>query len=184
MITEPTVEARDGVAADPGCPADFAGRWWVLHTRARNEKLVARALAERGVAHYLPLLSVQHTYAKGTASYTLPLFPGYLFLCGEPADCDLAWRTNRVANVLDVTDQGRLVSELTQIHRALTRGANIKLLAGIQPGQRCRVRAGPLRDLEGIVVRNGHGCRMYLSVSLLSQSAVIEIDANLLERIE
>ena len=71
----------------------IAGRWWVLHTRSRNEKRVSSELERERVRHYLPLVSVKHTYAKHKATFQLPLFPGYVFLCGDAGDCDKARRT-------------------------------------------------------------------------------------------
>jgi transcription antitermination factor NusG len=160
-----------------------AGRWWVIYTRARHEKAVAQALAERGVLHFLPLIPVHHTYARGRATYDVPLFPGYLFLCGAHGDCETARRTNRIVQLIDVPDQARLRVELARIARVLEHGTNVQRLMGIQVGRRCRVRAGPLRDLEGVVVQEGQRCRMHLAVSMLGQSVVVEIDAALLEQV-
>lgn len=169
-------------AADRGtwiarCP----GRWWVLHTRARNEKRVASALAERGIAHYLPLVSVHHTYAKRKATFQVPLFPGYVFLCGDHGECEHARRTNRIAKILPVEDQAGLRRELQHICCVVERGANVELFPALQAGQRCRITHGALKDVEGVVIRQGGRCRMYLSVSTLGQSAVVEVDAALLE---
>jgi transcriptional antiterminator RfaH len=160
---------------------DAPDPWWVVHTHARNEKLIAQALAQHHACFYLPLVSVHHTYAKSKASFQVPLFPGYLFVCGGHAECDVARRTNRVAQILRVDDQPRLRRELTQVYRAISSGKQITLYRAIQVGQMCRITRGPLQGTEGVVVRNGHGCRMYLAVSMLGQSAEIEIDAGLLE---
>ena len=157
--------------------------WWVVHTQARNEKLIAQTLAQRGVCFYLPLVSVQHTYAKSKATFQVPLFPGYLFLNGEHAECDVARRTNRVAQILRVDDQRRLRQELTQVYRAISSGKQLTLYNAIKVGQICRITRGPLQGTEGVVIRNGNGCRMYLAVSMLGQSAEIEIDAGLLEAV-
>jgi transcriptional antiterminator RfaH len=186
-------------AADAGKPGDddglgrvrssewflhAAGRWWVLHTRLRNEKRVAHELAERRVRHYLPLVTVRHTYAKSRARFDVPLFPGYVFLCGDDRDCDAARRTNRVATILPVFDQAGLRKELMHIYCVVERGQAVELFPAIQPGQRCRITGGVLKDVEGVVVRHGARCRMYLSVSTLGQSAAVEVDAALLEVID
>jgi transcription antitermination factor NusG len=171
------------VGTNPWAPAATA-RWWVLHTLARNEKRVAEALANRGIAHYLPLVSVQHTYAKSRATFSLPLFPGYLFLCGDEAACVTARETRRVAAVLGVQDQARLQRELAHVWRAVESRRGIELYPSIRPGKRCRVTRGPLAGLEGVAIRTGSRCRMYLSVTMLGQSAVVEVDAALLELVE
>ena len=177
--------ARSAPRIAPGNPEDWivrgSGRWWVLHTRARNEKQVAHALAEQRVRHYLPLVSVRHTYAKAKVTFRVPLFPSYVFLCGDHGDCDKARRTNRIASILHVEDQEGLRAELWQIHRVVEGGNAVELFPALQAGQRCRITRGALQGVEGVVVRHAGRCRMYLSVSTLGQSAMVEVDAALLE---
>ena len=159
------------------------GRWWVLHTRARNEKRVAAALADGGLCHYLPLVAVRRTYAKSSVVFDLPLFPGYVFLAGGYEACDRARRTNRVANILPVADQVQFCDELMQIYRVVESGDAVQLVTGIPPGTRCRVRTGPFQGLEGVVIRQGRQCRLHLSVTILGQSAAVELDAAIVEPI-
>jgi len=176
-------------AAGPACGEEHAvriarlrGRWWVLHTRAQNEKRVASELERHGCAYYLPLVTVRHTYSRSRqAVFHKPLFPGYLFLCGDYRDCEIAWRTNRVANVLEVHDQERLRTELQHICRLIEGGRNVELYQGLQPGRRCRVVSGPLRGVEGVVLQWSGRTRLYVGVSMIGQSATVEIDATLLE---
>lgn len=191
-----------GAASSPGAPpadayavsfalrrTDRSGEWiervadpWhVLHTRARNEKRVAEALEQAGIVHYLPLARVEHTYAKRRATFLVPLFAGYVFVSGGPEACELARGTHRVAAVLEVVEQDAFRRELRQIYRVVERGQALELFPALKEGQRCRVKSGPLRGLEGVVLRHGQRCRMYLSVSTLGQSAVVEVTAAQLE---
>jgi transcriptional antiterminator RfaH len=180
--------ARPAVPDAPGKPEDWIGRglgrWWVLHTRARNEKRVASLLAEQHVRHYLPLVKVHHTYAKARVTFRVPLFPGYLFLCGEHSDCDKARSTHRIVSILHVADQDRLRAELRHICRVVEGGKAVELFPALQVGHRCRITRGALQGVEGVAVRHGGRCRMYLSVSTLGQSAMVEVDAALLEAID
>jgi transcription antitermination factor NusG len=164
--------------------SEVPGRWWVLHTRARNEKVVASALARHRVPYYLPLARLERTYAKCRVTVRLPLFPGYLFLCGDHEAREKAWRTNRVAKILEVKDQGQLRAELCHVCQALESGGKVDLFASLRKGRRCRITGGTLKGLEGVVLRRGRHCRMYLSVTMLGQSAVVEVDSALLEPID
>ena len=60
--------------------ADASARWWVLHTRPRAEKAVARQLVGREVGFYLPLYEHRLTSGGRVRSSYLPLFPGYVFV--------------------------------------------------------------------------------------------------------
>ncbi|MHC4587373.1 MAG: KOW motif-containing protein, partial [Planctomycetota bacterium] len=51
----------------------------------------------------------------------------------------------------------------------------------IKKGQRCRVIAGPLMGLEGIVVRSNNAVRLVLQIDMLGQAASVEIDVDMIE---
>ena len=164
--------------------SEVPGRWWVLHTRARNEKVVALALAQHRVPYYLPLARLERTYTKCRVTVRLPLFPGYLFLCGDHEAREKAWKTKRVAKILPVDDQEQLRTELRQVCQALEAGGKVDLFASLRKGRRCRITGGTLKGLEGAVLRRGRHCRMYLAVTMLGQSAMVEVDGALLELID
>lgn len=156
-------------------------QWWVLYTKARNEKAVARALDNQQIPTYLPTVPVRHTYAKRKVAFDVPLFPGYLFMRGTPLERERALQTNRVAHVIQVDDQTRLERELAQIRRAIESGASLELYPSLHIGQRCRVTSGALAGIEGTVLRHGTKSQIVLSVTILSQSALLDFDGALLE---
>ena len=159
--------------------------WWVVHTKARAEKAVAQHLERRGVQHFLPLARVQRRYgARSATEVSLPLFPGYLFLCGGDTERMITLDTRRVARVIRVLDQEGLKQELGQIYRTVNSGMLVDLYPGIKRGRRCRVIAGSLKGIEGVVLRRRGVCRVYLAVEILGQSAEVELDPELLEVVE
>ncbi len=162
----------------------FIGRWWVLHTRARNEKVVASALARIDVQHFLPMVRRTRTYAGRPRQTEIPLFPGYVFLCGGEEDRLTALKTNRVAHVLEVADQEGIRHDLRQIHCAVRGDEPIDLFPGLRVVCRCRVTSGSLVDLEGVVIRRRGLWRVYVGVEFLGQSAELEIDPAMLEMID
>src|SRR5262245_33069439 len=60
--------------------------WFALRTRARHEKLVARALAERGVECFLPLSRERHRWSDRFTIVEVPLFSTYLFVRLDPGE--------------------------------------------------------------------------------------------------
>jgi len=157
------------------------GQWYVAHTKARNEKALAWSLHHWNIAYFLPLIP-KKTRRKGRLYQSLlPLFGGYLFFCGEQEKRYIALTTNRIANVIDVVDQAKLVQQLCGIHRAITSGLPVDTHPYLKAGDRCRVTAGPLIGHEGIVVRKNKLTRILLQIDILGQAAAVEIDADLLE---
>jgi hypothetical protein len=46
-----------------------------------------------------------------------------------------------------------------------------------------RVKTGPLRGLEGILVRQKNWCKLLLSVEMLQRSVAVEVDLAIVERV-
>jgi len=167
-----------------GSLAEFAGDWWVAYTRARNEKALAWDLLSHNIAYFLPLVERLRFSGGRRRRVLLALFPSYVFLCGDAADRHAAMATNRVCQTIRVGDRPSFVRELQSIECALNRGAMLDLCTQPAVGARCRVAAGPLHGLEGVVIRRAKTARLVLQVSFIGQGAVVEIDADLLELVD
>lgn len=166
-------------------PADSSDlACWVLYTKARHEKALARAACEREVSHFLPLLR-EEKYSRGRRhSVHTPLFPGYVFLFGTEDDRVWSLTTKHVSRVLTVPDSQRIMADLGQIHNLLGANALVTPERRLGPGKRVRVRSGPLAGMTGmIIVRRGEA-RLLVSVDFLQQGASVEIDDFMLEEIE
>jgi transcription antitermination factor NusG len=114
----------------------------------------------------------------------LPLFGGYLFFCGDQDHRLDVLRTNRVANIIAVKDQRKLLGELVQIEHALRTGAALTPHKYVKAGQHCRIIAGPLVDLQGIVVKAKNTTRLVLQIDMLGQASSVEVDADVIEVID
>ena len=163
---------------------DFTERWWVAHTKSRNEKALAHDLINKRVSYFLPMSWKVQRRSGRTIRTLLPLFSGYLFFCGGESTRIETLRTNRVANVIEVKDQQKLVDELVQIEQALRAGAPLVPHKYLKAGQRCRVIAGPLTDLQGLIVKAKNAMRLVLQVDMLGQAASVEIDMDMIEILE
>ena len=160
------------------------GLWWVAHTKSRNEKALAHDLKAKNVGYFLPMTWKVRRQSHRTIRSLLPLFTGYLFFCGDEAGRIELLKTNRVANLIEVSDQENLVSELARFERALLAGAPLIPHKYLEKGQWCRVIAGPLLGLEGIVVQARSNARLVLQIDMLGQAASVEIDVDMVEPIQ
>jgi len=114
----------------------------------------------------------------------LPLFSGYLFFCGSEKQRLEVLRTNRVANLLTVSNQEKLTAELSQIERALLAGARLKPDNYIRAGQMCRIVAGPLAGLQGVVIKTSRQMRLVLQIDILNQAGSLEISEDMIEPVD
>ena len=159
-------------------------KWCVAHTKARNEKALAWELLKKDIAYFLPMVE-KTTVSRGRRSRSLVvLFSGYVFLCGSREDRYAAMTTNRIASTIEVIDQGRLVKELGSIQKALEAPKKLDPFPYLRTGKKCLVTSGPLKGVEGILVRRKNISRLVLQVQVLGQAVATEIDASLLEPID
>ena len=163
---------------------DFAGVWWVAHTKARNEKALAKDMVAKNISYFLPMTWKAHRSRGRIVKSLLPLFGGYLFFCGSEGQRVEVLKTNRAANIIEVRNQDKLVTELVQIEHALKAGVPLSPHQYVKTGQVCRVVAGPLADLQGIVVKATDQTRLVLQIDMLGQAASVQIDANMIEPVE
>lgn len=174
------------IPAEAAIPDGLPGRWWVAHTKPRTEKALARDLRLLGLNYYLPLRRRQ-TRSRNTGRTSrsiVPVFTGYLFFNGTVEERHRSLTTHRIANILAVTAQDRLISELRHLHRLLVAGLDFQLHPEIQVGQWARVIAGPLIGTEGVVSGRLSRMRLVLNVGMLGQSVSVRVDRDMLECID
>src|SRR5262245_16456577 len=154
-----------------------AGRaWWVLHTRPRQEKSLARYLHEQQVPYYLPQVRQRLRYARCQRTVYLPLFPGYLFLLAGKEGRLTALSSGRVARSLEVPDQDELWQDLRQVYRLIDSGASLTPEDRLRPGQAVEIRGGPLAGLRGTVLRTASGRRLLVQVNFIQRGASLEVE--------
>lgn len=163
---------------------EMAGTWWVAHTKSRNEKSLAWDLLKRGTSYFLPMIEKVRVLRGRKVKSIMVLFSGYLFFCGSEDERYRAMTTNRIASTIEVTDQDRLIKELSYIQTAMSGPKQLDPFAYLQAGRRCVVMAGPLKGIEGLLVRRKNIDRLVLRVQVLGQAVSTEIDASLLEVID
>jgi len=157
------------------------GDWWVAHTKARAEKALAWDLVGHSIPYYLPMTERTVIWGGRKRRVLKPIFSSYVFFSGSSEDRYRVLRTNRVCQVIPVRHRGPFIEEIHAIHRALSSNIPLDLHPFAAVGKRCRVAAGPLEGIEGIVIRKDDAMRLVLQVNILGQGASLEISADLLE---
>lgn len=173
------------ITAEQAIPEGLDGRWWVAHTRPRNEKRLAADLRLLGIFNYLPLYPRQTRGGARRRVYQsiLPVFPGYLFFNGTEEQRLRALTTNRIVSVLSVPRQDELVRDLRSVQQALAAGVGFRWHPEVKIGDLARVVSGPLMGVEGVVFRRLSKTRLVLNVMMLGQSVSVEVSDDVLEKL-
>lgn len=156
---------------------DGQGRnWWVLHTRPRQEKSLARQLYQARVPFYLPLIE-RRLLIRGKAMQShLPLFGGYLFLLAEPEERIFSLATRRIVQSLEVKNQEQLWKDLSQVYRLIQSGLPVTPEDRLHPGSWVQIHCGPLAGLKGKIVRSASGKRFVVEVDFIQKCASVVMD--------
>lgn len=167
-----------------GClPRDDDRRWWVVHTKARQEKAIARDLLAQSIAYFAPQTE-RTTLVRGRKRRSfVPVFSSYVFLYGTEAERYKSLTTNRVAQVIKVDDQHQLWNDLTGVWRLIESKAPLTVEGRLMTGDRVRIRSGVLAGIEGIVTERRAKCRLLVGVQMLQQGISMEVDDFILEPI-
>jgi transcription antitermination factor NusG len=161
--------------------ADLCGRWWLGHTKARAEKAFAFDLMGRGIGHFLPMVERVRMSGGRKRHAMMPLFPSYVFFCGDETTRYHAMTTDRLCQVIPIIDQPKIIEQLSHLELALAGKAQLDPYPFAVVGERCRVVSGPFQGIEGVVIQRTTVARLVLQVGILGQGAAMEIDAGLLE---
>lgn len=175
----------EAVVDPSGMSPDGEGRrWLVYYTIARREKDLMRKLEAAEIPFYGPLVRRRLRSPGGrTRESYVPLFPGYVFSWADDDQRRAALATNTIARWIPVGDERMLVNDLRAIRQLIESDRPLTPEARLEPGQVVRVRAGPLKGIEGMVVTRRGVERLLVAVRFLNQGASIELEDVDLERI-
>ncbi len=156
--------------------------WYAVRTRSNCERKVSLLLADKGIEYYLPTFRELHQWKDRKKLVEQPLFPGYLFArINDSRESRLSVVcSDGVVNILGYGETIEVVPdrEIESVRRLLESTVRCQAHPLLQKGAWVRVKRGPLRNLEGLLVRLKSQSRLVLSISLLSQSVSTEIDAS------
>jgi transcription antitermination factor NusG len=156
--------------------ADAQGLWWVAKIKPRQEKALAFDFIKNGIEYYLPLITkvTRRKDNNKPRKSVLPLFPGYISFCAQETGATGVYKTGRVVSIIEIRYQKRFAEEISQIYQALSTGARLEPVeASYPPGTPVYVHAGPLRGVQGTIIRVHDSQRLVLSVIGLGQASML-----------
>jgi transcription termination/antitermination protein NusG len=154
-------------------------RWYAAYTAPCRERRVVDHLAVREIESFLPLYLSSRKWKNGCrVELERPLFPGYVFVRVGRMD---RVRVLEVPSVLSIVSRGCVPEPLDDDSITALR-ASLHLRKDVEPhpylivGERVSIFAGPFAGLSGIILRKQSGLRVVITLDLIMQSVVIEVD--------
>jgi transcription antitermination factor NusG len=152
--------------------------WFAIRVRSQCEKTVSDALSYKGYEAFLPLYWSRRRWSDRVKVIQLPLFAGYVFCRFELEARHSILKTPGVSNIVG---QGKIPvpvdpGELENIRLAVGCGRAILPWHGLEVGNTVRIENGPLRGIEGVLLRFKGSNYVIVGVQLLQRSVAVEVD--------
>ena len=160
--------------------------WYAVYTYPRHEKAVTEQLGAKSVETFLPTFVTLRSRRDRRVRIEEPVIPGYVFTRMRPGQRNAVLSAPGVIRMLSFNGRPAAIedSEIESIRRCVERGVRLGPHPSLTVGDRVRVRSGVLEGLEGQITRCKDGRRLVIPITLIGQSVAVDIDVELLERID
>lgn len=164
-----------------GMTSGSPDRWYAVTVRSRHEKSVKTILEYHGYRTSLPLRKCLHKRRTGSEfTNEVPLISGYVFV-GE--DTGNFFHIVTAPGVVSFVGYGSgpcpiAGTEIAALERVAASQLPVSQCGYTRIGEVVRLVKGPLKGLEGIVMRESKSTRLVVSVDLLQRSLAVEIDGS------
>ena len=155
--------------------------WMAVWTRSHHEMTVHDHLSALSVEVYLPLLQLESRRRDRRATIEIPAFPGYLFARLPVSEAYVVKSVRGVVGILGSSPQEYSLvpdEQIEAVRRLIESRLRVDPFPYLKIGTRVRVKCGPLRGLEGTLVKKRSRLRLVIDVDLLSQSISTEVRAD------
>jgi transcriptional antiterminator RfaH len=162
-------------------------KWYVLYTNPRAEKKVAQALSEKGFEVYLPLQTTIKQWSDRKKKVEEPLFKSYLFIYANHELEHLS--ILQVHGVMKFVRIGKEIITLRQqqidaVKLLLTAGSDLEVSdTSYEIGDAVEIYAGPLKGLQGNIVKPLGTRNFSVSLEQLGASLLITVPTNYLREL-
>jgi transcription antitermination factor NusG len=156
---------------------EHSSPWLAIQADLRKEKIAAAHLEFKGYEVYVPLYRRQKRWSDRLVEVDSPLFPGYLF-CRFDSRCAPIVTTPGVVSILGCRGNPEPIPEheIAAIQTMLRSGLSVGPHGYLRAGERVRIDEGPLRGVEGLLVRSKSDFKVVISVEILRRSVAVELD--------
>ncbi len=164
--------------------ADY--QWYVVYTKPRWEKKVAKLLSRKGIENYCPLQKEKRQWSDRKKMIEVPLFTSYVFVHIPKRHITEVRKTTGILNLLYWLGQPAVVrdEEIETIKRFLNEGERVELeKARVNVDDEVRILRGPLLSEEGKVMEVMHN-KVKVLLPSLGYALLVTVDRRNLEKIE
>lgn len=171
------IDESSGLSVNAVAPSDDV-LWFALQVKALHERRVAAVLRFKGYEEFVPVYRCRRRWSDRIKDMERPLFPGYVFCRFEPRFRMPILTTPGVSSIVGVGKEPVAISdgEIDALKRVVRSGLGIEPWPFLGVGCRVLIEEGPLRGVEGILLKIKQFRRLVISVPLLCRAVAVEVE--------
>ncbi len=160
--------------------------WFAGYTYPKAEKNVYDKVRELGLEAFLPLHQVVRQWSDRKKKLEVPLFPNYLFVKITSIKMWMVLAVKGVVKFVSFDNAPKVVqdSEISWVRKLIQGTGILGREASPCKGDKVQVTQGPLSGLVGRVSSDKGLTRLFVELEALQQFVSVEINADLLQKIE
>jgi transcriptional antiterminator RfaH len=162
-----------------------ACKWYPVCTRPRAEKKAYQALVDKGIETYLPLHRQLKQWSDRKKWTEEPLIKSYLFVRIKEHEQTAVLMTKGITRFLYFS--GKITPmpdrQIDELKLLMASPYELEVTAAdLQPGEKIRIKAGPLKGLIGEIISYRSQKQLVLRLENLGYSIIVNIAAALIDR--
>ena len=164
--------------------------WFAVHTKSRHEEIVYKGLLQKSINTFSPKMEVWSKRKDRKKRIMIPVFAGYLFV---EFDLNNQTRLNILTTPGVVRILGKRVGgepiaipedQIQAIRRLVESKIEMKRIEYPQIGEKARIKDGPFKGIEGMVLKMDLKKDTFVvSIDLLQRAVALEMEGFLIEKI-
>jgi len=156
--------------------------WYALTVKHQHEVAARSALEFKGFEALAPTYRARRRWSDRVKEIDLPLFAGYVFCRFAFAERVMVLDAPGVAKVVEFGGEPAEVSEaeIAAIRAVMDSKLRVRPWPYLKAGNRVRVERGPLRGVEGTLLREGRDrLQLVIGIEMLQRSLAVEVEADM-----
>lgn len=164
--------------------------WYVAQVMTGKEEEVKARIREYGITAVVPKKRMMEQKCGKWRGVVRVIFPGYVFIVICAMEAEAYYKIRSVTGVIKLLgdEQGPisiLEAEVSAILRLTQNGDLLGLSEVFVEGGKINVVSGPLKGLEGKIVKlDARRYRAKVNISLMGESRIVDLPVNVIKKSE
>ena len=152
-------------------------KWIAVYTKSRHEKVVIQELENKNIEAYCPIFKERRQWSDRKRWVEFPLFRSYVFAKIELKNSIYILQTTGVHHIIKFQGNISIIPDeiIQNIKSMIDGGFTVEQVEYFVKGDEVIVVDGPLKGMDGIVVKIKNENKLVLKVAAIQQAIAAQI---------